>query len=220
MTRILPPALAVLLIVATGVVHGMRTGRWHTDPALTDSVARLATLPPTLDDWEGEEVSLNGNDPAGVAGHLCRKYVHRRTGQAVTVFLVCGRPGPVAIHTPDICYSASGFTVGAPIKYSTPASDSGAAEFWTTDMARTTASDRSRMRVFWAWAADRSGWVAADAPRVQFASRPVLFKMYLLREVVSEGDASLDRDPCVEFMHTLLPALKAVIFPSAEGEAG
>src|SRR5690349_8005042 len=106
MRRMLLPTLALLLIVGTGVVHGMRTGRWQPSAALTDAVARLDTVPMRIGDWEGEDTPLAGREPPGVAAHLCRRYTNTRTGEAVTMFLVCGRPGPVSIHTPDVCYAA------------------------------------------------------------------------------------------------------------------
>lgn len=215
MRRILLPTLAFLLIVGTGVVHGMRTGRWQANPAIADAATRLSAFPERIGDWQGEDVPLAGREPPGVAAHLCRRFTHSRTGEAITVFLVCGRPGPVAIHTPDVCYGASGYTIGTPVKYTAPASDAlGGAEFWTVDMARTTSADRSRMRVFWAWNCGHGGWQAADQPRRHFASEPVLFKVYLLRELTGAGDPSLDRDPTVELMQALLPTTNALLFPS------
>jgi hypothetical protein len=214
MRRVLLPTLALALILGTGVVHGMRTGRWQANPAIAEAVERLGTLPDRIGDWQGEDVPLAGREPPGVAAHACRRFTHTRTGDAVTVFLVCGRPGPVAIHTPDVCYGASGYTVGTPTKYAPPASDEqGPAEFWTVDMARTTSADRSRLRIFWAWHGGHDGWQAADKPRVHFASEPVLFKIYLLRDLTGVGDPSLDRDPAVEFMQALLPTTNPLLFP-------
>lgn len=213
MRRMLLPSLALLLIVGTGVVHGMRTGRWQPGAALTDAAARLGTIPTRIGDWEGEEVPLKGREPTGVAGHFCRRYTNARTGEAVTMFLVCGRPGPIAIHTPDVCYAASGYATGTPIKYA-PRREN-AADFWTTDMVRTTNADRSQLRIFWAWNAG-NGWQADDQPRLHFAAAPVLFKMYLLRELSGVGDPSLDRDPVVSFAQCLLPALNPVLFPDVQ----
>src|SRR4051794_41847552 len=48
-------------------------------------------------------------DAVGVVGHLSRRYVNRRTGDAVLVLLLCGKPGDVAVHTPDVCYEAAGY---------------------------------------------------------------------------------------------------------------
>jgi hypothetical protein len=207
------PTLALLLIVGTGAVHGMRTGRWQPSEGVTDAANRLNAIPARIGDWDGEEVALTGREPPGVAAHLCRRYTNARTGEAVTMFLVCGRPGPVAIHTPDVCYAASGYGMGTPIKYAPP--QGSAAEFWTTDMARTTHADRSQMRIFWAWNAG-DGWRASDQPRFQFAAAPVLFKMYLLRELSGVGDPSLDRDPVVSFAQCLLPTMNSALFPDSQ----
>jgi hypothetical protein len=213
MKRYLPLSIALLLIVTTGVVHGMRTGRWRPSTDVANAVTRMATMPMSVGDWEGEELELKGEDPPGVAGHLCRRYVHRRTGHTISMYVVCGRPGPVAIHTPDVCYGASGFTVGAPLKFATPGGD---ADFWTADMARTTAADRTRTRVFWSWSSKGAKWVAADSPRITFAAEPVLFKIYVLREMTSEGEQSLDNDPCVEWMRDVLPVLGTALCPAGD----
>jgi hypothetical protein len=206
--------LALFLILGTGVVQGMRTGRWQVNGRIEEAVRNLDALPSHVGDWEAEEVPLAGREPPGVAAHRCWRFTHSRTGQSVTVYLVCGRPGPVAIHTPDVCYGANGYSIGTPIKYVPADSDTlGAAGFWTADMARTTHADRSRLRIFWAWNTG-NGWQASGNPRLDFAAEPVLFKIYLLHDLTGVGDPSLDRDPAVEFMQALLPSVNPVLFPA------
>ena len=41
---------------------------------------------------------------AELEGWLARRYLHRRTGVVVHVLLLCGRPGPLSVHTPEVCY--------------------------------------------------------------------------------------------------------------------
>lgn len=214
MKRLVLSTLALLLILGSGVVHGMRTGRWQSSAALAEAVHRLEGIPERLGEWQGEEQPVAGGKPSGVAAYFCRRYTHTRTGDAVTVFLVCGRPGPVAIHTPDVCYGRSGYSIGPQVRYAPPAMIAENAEFWTADMERTTSADRTRLRVFWAWNA-AGGWHAAAAPRMEFASSPVLFKMYLLRELTDAGDPALDRDPAVQLMQSLLPSVNATLFPAS-----
>src|SRR5947209_18409507 len=104
MARICPFLTAVAALVACGVVHGLWTDRWARAPEPAAAAARLDALPLTLGDWDGEALPVEPGSLGAVSGYLYRQYVNRRNGDEVSVFLVCGRPGPVAIHTPDVCY--------------------------------------------------------------------------------------------------------------------
>src|SRR5581483_10664642 len=100
--------------------------------------ARLSGVPTSLGDWEYQEVEgKTGVADPSLAGSIWRQYVNRRTGQKVVCVLVCGRPGPVSIHTPEACYGSSGYVVGARTR--TPGVGK-FGEFWTADAVRTTAS--------------------------------------------------------------------------------
>src|SRR5207248_510559 len=83
--------------------------------------------------WDGAAVALDPRqtEAAQVAGALSRRYTHRYTHAAATVLILCGRPGPVSVHTPDVCYSGAGFTPGPAKKHKLP--DGG--EVWVADFA-------------------------------------------------------------------------------------
>src|SRR5690242_1787433 len=110
MKRLVPAAVAVALVVLSGVVHGFWTGRWSAPPA-GDVAGRLDAVALDLGDWQGQKLEPDARQVDGMAGVLYRRYVNRATGSAVNVYLVCGRSGPVAVHTPDVCYGASGYQV-------------------------------------------------------------------------------------------------------------
>jgi len=132
--------------------------------------------------------------------------VHATSGKSVTLFLGCGRAGPVCTHTPDVCYAGSGFEVEKPKRFS---SSAGAAEFWTARFVRERATGKTNLRIFWSWhGAD--AWKVADNPRVSFAGEKVLYKMYLIREMV-QSDEPMESDACVEFMNDVLPAFRQFV---------
>ena len=142
MTRWIPVVTAVAAVIICGTVHGVWTGRWGLSDEPAASAAKLVGLPTTLDDWDGEVQPLSSR--SGLAGQICQRYVHRGSGKSVTVFLVCDRPGPVSIHTPDVCYGAAGYQVSDPAKFAAPAgADAGAAEFWTSQFRKNTPSETS-----------------------------------------------------------------------------
>jgi hypothetical protein len=209
MKRILPVAATVVALIACGVVHGLWTDRWVARPDPADAAARFDALPLTLGDWQGEALTVSPRELQGLSGYLARSYVHRQTGEAVTVALMCGRPRLVSVHSPDVCYAGDGYAVADPSKFS-PAGLPEPAEFWTTDMVRTRAAEQSRLRVFFAWTAS-GAWEAPDAARVTYAGTPVLYKLYLLRDL-PPGSAPLADDPCLDLFKRLQPELRHCLF--------
>jgi hypothetical protein len=217
MLRITFAAIAITAIVLSGAVHGLWTDRWTKSEEPTQAAVRLERIPLVLGDWEGHIEDLG--DPArqgGVAGYFFARYVNRRDRSEVSVFLVCGRPGPVSIHTPDACYKASGFDVISPSRYSAPDIPSLApAEFWTARMIKERSAERTSLRIYWAWNGNGS-WVTPENPRLSFARLPVLYKLYLIRQDAGDSNAP---DPCVELMRDLLPELNRTLFMENSNEA-
>jgi hypothetical protein len=208
--RILPILATIAVLIGCGIVHGLWTDRW-TRPAEPEAItSRFERLPTAVGDWQGNDLPVSPRELQGLSGYLVRRYVHQQTGEAVTVALMSGRPRVVAIHTPDACYGASGFDVSLPTRH-TPADLPEPAEFWTTDMVRTRAAEQTQLRIFYAWNAAGT-WAASDNPRFTFAGRPLLYKLYLLRDLPLAG-TSLDNDPCLELMKHLQPELKKCLFP-------
>src|SRR5262245_66266516 len=85
MRRFLPILTGGMLLILTGVVHGLWTGRWHTSEALLAAAARVETVPQTVGAWKGKELPT---DPAvyaqaGARGYWFRAYTDER-GDTVT----------------------------------------------------------------------------------------------------------------------------------------
>ena len=159
MLRVIYLTITVAAIVLSGIVHGVWTDRWTSSEEATGAAAKLERVPLVLGDWEGQREDLG--DPArqgGVAGYFYARYVNRRDGSPVSVFLVCGRPGPVSIHTPDACYKAAGFDVISPSRYSAPPIPPlPQAEFWTARMLKVRSAARTSLRIYWSWNAAGTG---------------------------------------------------------------
>jgi hypothetical protein len=209
MLRWTAAALACVVLIASGLLHGYWTERFCPAQAPLDGANRIKQLPLDLGDWHGEELPFKeGSAGAGVAGGIQRRYVHRTTGKSVSIALVCGRFGPVSIHTPDVCYVCSGFAVQQPRR----SGDAGK-EFWTSNAVKKGATDETHIRIYWAWN-NGHGWKASADPRQEFAGSAVLYKLYVVRE--KDGpEEGLKEEPCEQFMRELLPALDDVLFGSA-----
>ena len=206
-------ASAAVLLAADGYVHGLWTGRWQTSHELEDAAARLPSVPMTIGDWEGEARTLPPRhvEIAGFSAYLARTYRHRRDGSVVHVMLACGLPGPLSVHTPEICYVGAGFVQdGAATRESFARGTSGQAEFWKATYGKRQVTEPERLRVLWSWHA-RATWQAPDNPRWSFAGLPVLHKLYVTCPVngsIEENNSAA----CAKFMDVFLTTVDKALF--------
>jgi hypothetical protein len=206
MMRLCLTGWAVAALLLCGLVHGLRTDRWASAEDLDAELARLRAVPLDLGDWRGEDLTARRQPGGEGVVSLSRRYVHRPTGRSVTVLLASGRPGPVSIHTPDVCYAASGYKGEKPTRYEAP----GGGAFFTARFGKKKEAEQTWLRVFWSWNAG-DGWQVSDNPRMTFAFRGRLYKLYLIREL-ARPDEPPDRDPCTVLLPALLPQLQRELF--------
>jgi hypothetical protein len=212
MTRALATLTILAAVVTSGVVQGVWTNRWVSTAALDRATARMAELPLNVGEWEGQAGSLEDRQLqlADASGHLLRRYVNRRTGDVVSVLLLCGRPGPMAVHTPDVCFGGMGLQpVKAPAKHAGPA---GTGDLWVTVFKKDVPSGAEYMRIFHGWNAAGT-WEAADNPRSRYARQPALFKLYVTRQL-PRADEPLEGAPELNFLQAWLPAAQQGLFPA------
>lgn len=195
------------MLVAAGYVHGLWTDRWNDGSDLAQAAARLERMPLKVGEWTGKRVEHESDARAGLAGSVTYQFTSAKTGKSVTVFLACGRSGPVSVHTPEVCYAGSGFDVEKPARFASTRPGLEGHGFFTSRLVRKRSSEQTTQRIFWAWNAGQT-WEAPDYPRMTFARTPVLFKMYVIRELTGTSE-SPENDPCVELMEALIPALQS-----------
>jgi hypothetical protein len=200
--RYIPVVVATLGVIACGVVHGYWTDRWVKAAEPTQAAERYADLPLVVSDWDGQPIESKPSQGDEITGWLQRRYRNRKTGETVLIALVCGRPGPVSIHTPDVCYGASGYNVGSPHRVAVPGNSG---EFWTADAVKTSATGDTKLRLYWSWN-DGSGWLAVDNARQTFPRAPVLHKLYVIRELTTQQ--SEENEPCLRFVQAFAPVFE------------
>jgi hypothetical protein len=201
-----------MLLILGGVVHGVWTNRWGRSEEAHQAAAKLDGISLKLGLWEGQRQTLTAAQVSqlqDVSGHFLAKYENVRHGNSVLVFVVAGRPGPIAEHTPDICYQAGGYKMTGNRRVSEPGGD-----FWTAVVAKTQAADQKRLRIYWAWGS-RGEWSAPDNPRLTYAGQPALYKLYLIHEATSLDDTA-DEEPCRDLIKKLLPELQRALFGVSE----
>jgi hypothetical protein len=205
-------SVAAIVIVSAGLVQGAWTNRWNVSPALAALATKFESVPMVIGDWQGTPFELPAQDRAmaGAVACLARVYSNPKRGVSVSVMLLGGLPGKISTHTPDVCYTGAGFTLGSTSAFQHPvATDVGPAEFRTA-LATREGTNPSILRIFWGWNAS-GRWSAPEEPRWVFAATPALCKLYVIRETAGVTVDPAD-DPCNDFLTVFLPELDKLVF--------
>jgi hypothetical protein len=223
----LPLALATALVLTAGVGHGRWTNRWGASPELRDSKARLLEIPKAVGDWVREDPPPDEGlkkqlARADVVGSRVCQYRNRHTGDAISVLIVSGLPGPIAAHTPEICYGGRGYELVPPVgQYKIPKAGPGGREaaFFVGDFRKEQSIVPAGLRILWSWAPASGIWQTTNRPRSAFLHSRYLYKIYAVRETAGPGvdPGKVDKtDPSVRFLETFMPAIQPILFPPAE----
>jgi hypothetical protein len=218
MSRILPFLVGLGILLASEFLHGQWTNRWGTSGALEAACARLPKQdePLVLGDWKGQPgAALLDQDRAlgEIAGYFYQIFTSSR-GYPIHLLIVCGRPGPIAAHSPEVCLGGEGFSVEGekkPLPITVPSLDR-PVEFWVSQFYRSEGGIRADRRQFWSFSPNGT-WTADPNPRLNFARFPVLYKIYVMREL-SRKDEKLDEEPMVEFIKLFMPEIQKRLFPA------
>lgn len=209
LTRTMMLTVAVILTLVSGVIHGRLSNRWGVPAEITTAAERLEAMPGEFGDWkllESKPLSTTAIEMLQCAGYVNRVYVHQESGEMVMVAVLLGPPGPIAVHTPEICYSSKNYTIEEP-RHDVAIEGDDASEHHVWAMTfRTTDVDANILRVCYAWS-DGTVWQAASQPRVSYAGRPLLYKLQLACHVSPSIDLE-KRDPGREFLRDFLPAVQ------------
>jgi hypothetical protein len=214
MARLLAVGMILVAVLGSGWAAGTWTGRWGNPRAVQEATARLEQVPFTLGDaWDGQpgvEMTEQEIAIAEISGYISRRYVHRTTGSIVSVLLLCGRSGPVSVHTPEICYVGAGF---AQTKASaTVDGREGAWQVQVRDFQKVNVASPTMLRVMFAWGCEGK-WSVPSNPRFTFSRKPYLYKLYVVREMANPEE-DLQGDPVRELLDDLMPRLQETLFPS------
>ena len=209
----LPLIVAFGVLLAGGLAYGVLTQRWQSSEALEDAVRRVHTVPVSAGTWRSAPLELDAEafEQARARGYWMRSYTKDDAPGPITVILMCGRPGHMSVHTPDICYRGAGYeTVGEPAQTNIALGNDGAsAAFWTARFRQPTRAGGTELRIYWTWSCDGS-WQAPASPRFAFRGASYLYKLYIVRETAAdEGRDELTPG----FVRQLLPTLDRALFP-------
>jgi hypothetical protein len=196
------------LTAASGAVYGRWTQRWGPAADLQAAGKHLSTFPRQLGDWISTE---DAHVPEAIvktlqcAGYVNRTYVNDKTKQSLGVALYVGPPGPISVHTPEICYSSRAMRIKDPPEQEMISAPEGGPNtinaFWKmTFQSRNVGSQEQT--VYYAWSTG-AAWEAAKAPRYEFGGGKILYKIQLAG-VSGQATRGELADPCKDFLTWLL----------------
>ena len=193
---------AIALLVLGGVAHGLLSNRWGVAQDIVTLGQKLSQVPTEIGPWKCTQDSKLDDDVEKMLeakGHISRLYTHQTTGETINVFVVFGPKGPIAVHTPEVCYSARAVTqtsdrTATPVE---PEFKDGA--LWKLSFKTNTVDER-KMNVFYGWS-EGGPWQAAANPR--FWRTDYLYKIQTSCQATGNKEDSTD-----EFFKLFLPELR------------
>ncbi len=195
------------------------TNRWELKKEPSEIAERLASFPEQVGAWKlsgTEELSEIAIKLLECDGYLARTYVDENTGDVVKVAIVLGPAGPVAVHTPEICYSSREFAIEQTRQPTDlKAMDGSSDELWRLTL-RSRDLHARRLRVYYGWSTDGT-WRADANPRFSFAGEPFLVKLQIAGRI-SQAEETTSSDSCLRFLREFAPQLRSHLF--VEHQAG
>jgi len=201
--------LVAVLTIVSGMLQGRMSNRWGPTEDMQTAAKQLEKLPTQFGSWQlfsSQEMSEEARNQLECAGYLYHTYKNRDTGEIVNMVLLLGPAGPIAVHTPEICYSSRAYKQLAPRECVTLLDRSNQKDnFWSLTF-RSAGVNADTLQVYYAW---RTGdhWLAAGNPRFSLAGQPYLYKIQLASRAPFFADLKTN-DPCKNFLQDFLPAAK------------
>ncbi|TWU54479.1 hypothetical protein Poly51_31980 [Rubripirellula tenax] len=195
-------ALVVLvsLVLVSCLVHGYLDGRWAANTNLQDQGKLLEGIPSQVGQWKlskTSELDEKASQLLRCFGSTVREYSNEATGESVNVAIMFGPRGPIAVHTPEVCYSSVGTEIVRERDIESIAVGEMKSDLWSVQFA-TDSSDIPSLDVWYAWSSG-GPWEARENPRFWLTDN--LYKIQVAGPV-----GSGEHRPVKEFLTEFLPA--------------
>jgi hypothetical protein len=212
-------AAAVVLVagltILSGVLHGRISNRWGPSADVLAIGNKLQEIPQEFGDWRLQAAEYLGEpslEELQPVGYFVRSYENQRTGDVVSLTVLLGRPGPISVHTPEVCFASQNYESRSERQKVTISGPAGADEFWALDY-RVVNLRGDLLRMYYAWSTgDR--WLALKDARFWSAGLPYLYKIQLSGRLPS-GTTPQSDDPCRRFLQDFVPVAKKYLVPPA-----
>ncbi|TWU29131.1 exosortase-associated EpsI family protein [Novipirellula artificiosorum] len=203
--RRLPLVIVIVAVLASAIMHGLLDGRWSVATDLIQQGKRLEQLPQRCGNWillTESELDESAARLLRCYGSAVRVYQNEITQATVTVAVLFGPRGPIAVHTPEICYSSIGTEQLGERTKETLKTANGDQSLWSVQFADESSTEPT-LSVWYAWS-DGGPWVATDNPRYWMTEN--LYKIQVASPINPVTD-----DQCEDFLKQLLPQLDPLL---------
>ncbi len=202
-------AIVAALTLGPAIVDGQRRFRWGEDDEVAGLAEQIRSFPKQLGDWQVntddtlDRESLRQLTPVE---YMTRTYVSPNQGKQVQVVLLLGPTGPIAAHTPDICFNSReyqkiGDREAIPVDPDRP---QGSHCYRTKFQSRNV--DSGWLVSWYAWTIDGK-WAASANPRFEFARSRYLLKIQVVARYPDRETMEQDTDT-PEFLQDLEETLQ------------
>jgi hypothetical protein len=212
------------LTVLSGVLQGRMRNRWGPSPDTIRAADKLVETPQQFGDWKlvptdkssdklSDKLSEEAERMLEPAGYFIRNYRNQATSDQVSVTVLLGPPGPISVHTPEVCFQSRNYSaVGARQDVAIHGADGQDDQLWVLSY-RANDLRGNMLRVYYAWSTGRH-WSASGDPRIKYAGQPYLYKIQLSSPLPPGTNLQTD-DPCKKFLEDFLPVVRqCMIEPS------
>jgi hypothetical protein len=196
--------LAIFTITAiTALTQNYLEAGWHSQSEIALLSSKLREIPDTFGDWkriERKEIPQKVERVLNCYGYINDIYENSRSGAVVSVAVLFGPRGPIAVHTPEICYSSVGTQLATSRRAVRIESENHQDEFWMAQFSKQ-GEQEPGFEVWHAWS-DGGPWCASENPRYWMTD--VLYKLQLSGDPPNEDGGS----DCRSFLQSFLPILR------------
>lgn len=202
----IPLCTSATIAVASGLSHGWLDGRWVDKPDVEAIGAKLKDLPEQLGEWslvENQELPKAAISILQCYGHSLNVYRNSKTGSRLSVALLFGPRGPIAVHTPEVCYSGVGIEQSGKTEMEVIRVDEEVHTFWRVNLLSKPAL-KPALEAYYAWS-DGGNWQAADYPRVWLTGE--LYKIQLACSPTEPGQSP----DAIQFLQLFLPKIQPLL---------
>ena len=197
---------ASTIAVVSALSHGFLDGRWVNQPDIKSIAAKLDELPTQIGEWslvENQELPKSAQNLLQCYGYSLQVYKNVTTGRRINVAVLLGPRGPIAVHTPEVCYSGQGIKAAGKTKREQIDVDGVDHTLWHVSF-KSKIDSKPELEAYYAWS-DGGNWQAAEYPRVWLTGR--LYKLQLACQPTEEGAES----DAILFLQQFLPKLQPLL---------
>lgn len=204
-SRIVAVSLLLVITLVSGSVHAYLDGRFVDQELAGRRAEAITALPTSFGDWtmiSEEQLDGAASELLRPHGSIVRNYRNSESGATVKFAMILGPRGPVAVHTPEICYRSTGNAPSGARRATEIKTEQHTHQAWTLEF-KDKQSGEASLHVLYAWS-DGGAFAAAEQPRFWMVEN--LYKIQLASPSLGDGT-----NHGLQFLNDFMPLLEKCI---------